>query len=186
MTQQLTAARESKEALDNHVREMQQQREEMQTRHFLDNPDKNRHYRSRKEVQTMEEKITQYFAAETEVAAVYLFGSFASQKNRPASDVDLAILFLPEYLLSADRFCGRYLTELGRQLRKDIHPVVMNRAGEVLLKQIFLKGKLLLRKNPAFVGEFNMTAMSRIADFGFYLDRMQAGLKKRMQEKVHG
>ncbi|MCF8126508.1 MAG: nucleotidyltransferase domain-containing protein, partial [Desulfotignum sp.] len=102
------------------------------------------------------------------------------------SDVDLAILFLPEYLPSADQFCRQYLTGLGRHLRKDIHPIVMNHAGEVLLKQIFLKGKRLVMKNPAFVREFNMFAMSRIADFGFYLDRMQAGLKKRVQEKAHG
>jgi uncharacterized protein len=134
----------------------------------------------------MEEKITSYFAARNEVAAVYLFGSFASEKNRPTSDVDVAILFLPEYLPSADRFCRKYLTELGRVLRKDIHPVVMNRAGEVLLKQIFLKGRRLVMKNPAYVREFNMFAMSRIADFGFYLDKMQAGLKKKMQETVHG
>lgn len=134
----------------------------------------------------MEEKITQYFTNKNEVAAVYLFGSYASEKNHPASDVDLAILFLPEYLPSADRFCRRYLTELGRILRKDIHPVVMNRAGEVLLKQIFIKGKRLVMKNPAYVREFNMFAMSRIADFGFYLDRMQAGLKKKMQETIHG
>ncbi len=134
----------------------------------------------------MEEKITHYFTTKNEVAAVHLFGSFASEKNRPMSDVDLAVLFLPEYLPSADRLSRRYLTDLGRLLKKDIHPIVMNRAGEVLLKQIFLKGKQLVVKNPVFVSEFNMTAISRIADFGFYLDRMQAGLKKKMQEKVHG
>jgi predicted nucleotidyltransferase len=132
------------------------------------------------------EKITHYFETRHEVAAVYLFGSFASEKNRLESDVDLAILFLPEQLPSADRFCSRYLTELGRILRKDIHPVVMNRAGEVLLKQIFLKGKRLVINNPTYVREFNMFAMSRIADFGFYLNRMQAGLKKKIQEAAHG
>ena len=134
----------------------------------------------------IKEKITRYFETRHEAAAVYLFGSFASEKNHPASDVDLAILFLPEHLPSADRFCSRYLTELGRLLRKDIHPVVMNRAGEVLLKQIFLKGNLLVINNRIFVQEFNMTAISRIADFGFYLDNMQAGLKKKMQETAHG
>jgi predicted nucleotidyltransferase len=134
----------------------------------------------------IKEKITHYFETRHEAAAVYLFGSYASEKNRPESDVDLAILFLPEHLPSADRYCDRYLTELGRLLRKDIHPVVMNRAGEVLLKQIFLKGKRLVMKNPVYVRQFNMFAISRIADFGFYLDRMQAGLKKKMQETVHG
>jgi len=128
----------------------------------------------------IKEKIIQYFETRHEAAAVYLFGSFASEKNHPASDVDLAILFLPEHLPSADRYCSRYLTELGRLLRKDIHPVVMNRAGEVLIKQIFLKGKRLMVKDPAYVREFNMIAMSRIADFGFYLDKMQAGLKKKI------
>ena len=75
----------------------------------------------------IKEKITHYFETRHEAAAVYLFGSFASEKNHPASDVDLAILFLPAHLPSADRFCDRYITELGRLIRKDIHPVVMNR-----------------------------------------------------------
>ncbi|MEX1313139.1 MAG: nucleotidyltransferase domain-containing protein [Desulfotignum sp.] len=75
----------------------------------------------------IKEKITHYFETRHEAAAVYLFGSFASEKNHPASDVDLAILFLPAHLPSADRFCDRYITKLGRLLRKDIHPVVMNR-----------------------------------------------------------
>lgn len=132
------------------------------------------------------ETITYYFKTRHEAAAVYLFGSYASERNRPASDVDLAILFLPEHLPSANRFCDLYLTELGRLLRKDIHPVVMNRAGEVLLKQIFLKGKRVVMKNPAYVREFNMVAISRIADFGFYLDKMQSGLKKKMLETAHG
>ena len=134
----------------------------------------------------MEETITQYFETKNEVAAVHLFGSFASEKNRPMSDVDLAILFLPEHLPSAEQFCRRYLTDLGRLLRKDIHPIVMNRAGEVLLKQIFLKGRQVVVKNPAFASEFNMTAMSRIADFGYYLEPMQAGVKNKLQEKVNG
>ncbi|MFO7911711.1 MAG: nucleotidyltransferase domain-containing protein [Desulfotignum sp.] len=134
----------------------------------------------------MEETITQYFETKNEVAAVHLFGSFASEKNRPMSDVDLAILFLPKHLPSAEQFCRRYLTDLGRLLRKDIHPIVMNRAGEVLLKQIFLKGRQLVVKNPAVVSEFNMTAISRIADFGYYLEPMQAGVKNKLQEKVNG
>jgi hypothetical protein len=36
------------------------------------------------------------------------------------------------------------MVKLGRILRKDIHPVVMNSAGEVLLKQIFSKGECLV------------------------------------------
>jgi len=33
------------------------------------------------------------------------------------------------------------MVELSRILRKDIHPVILNSAGEELLRQIFLKGK---------------------------------------------
>ena len=63
------------------------------------------------------EKIQSYFSDEKDVVAVYLFGSYAQGKARRTSDVDIDIGIFEKKQI-------RYLKELGRLLRKDIHPVI--------------------------------------------------------------
>jgi predicted nucleotidyltransferase len=72
--------------------------------------------------------IKQYFKDRKEIAAVYLFGSYASGKNNYMSDVDIGILFTHQYSKSDKNFKEEYIIQLGRLLRKDIHPVLMNTA----------------------------------------------------------
>ncbi|MFO7750524.1 MAG: nucleotidyltransferase domain-containing protein [Desulfobacteraceae bacterium] len=132
----------------------------------------------------MIETIKTCFAEKQEVAAVYLFGSFASGKNRVMSDVDIAVLLYPEdrFIKSAHIFRQAYISQLGRSLRKDIHPVILNHAGEVLLKQILFKGKPVLVKDETYHKQFKMVALARIVDFNFHLKTMQSKLKKRILE----
>ena len=131
----------------------------------------------------MEETITEYFKENSaEIAAVYIFGSHASGKSRPGSDVDIAVLFDcydPVFLHSRT---AEILVQLPRLLRKDIHPVAMNSASEALLKQIFAKGRCLLVNDSRKLAEFKMLAFSRIAGFNYYLKKMQAGLIRRVLE----
>lgn len=145
-------------------------------------PDKNKRLSGSDPIIIMINKIKNYFYKKKEVVAVYLFGSFASGKNRLMSDVDIAILLHPEYMNSANFFRQEYISQLGRQLRKDIHPVILNHAGEVLLKQILFKGNPVLVKDPKYNNQFKMVSLSRIADFNFYLGKMQSGLKKSILE----
>jgi hypothetical protein len=72
-------------------------------------------------------------------------------------------------------------------LRKDVHPVAMNSASEMLLKQIFGKGRCLLVNDTRKLAEFKMLAYSRIASFNYYLKKMQAGLIRKVLEAApHG
>jgi len=132
----------------------------------------------------MLETVKTYFSEKQEVAAVYLFGSFASGKNRLMSDVDIAVLLYPEeeYLTSVHLFRSTYMSQLGRALRKDIHPVILNHAGEMLLKQVLLKGKPVLVKDEKYNKQFKMVALARIVDFNFHLEKMQSRLKKSILE----
>ncbi|MCF8025185.1 MAG: nucleotidyltransferase domain-containing protein [Desulfobacteraceae bacterium] len=131
---------------------------------------------------SMDEKIKNYFQHRQEVASVYLFGSRAAGTQRAASDVDIAVLFRHKYLVSANALQEKYLVELGRILKKDIDPVVMNHAGEVLLKQILTKGRRILVRDSYFDAYFTMIAVSRIADFNYYLKQMQDGMKQKILE----
>jgi len=130
----------------------------------------------------MDEKIKNYFQHRQEVASVYLFGSRAAERQRTASDVDIAVLLHHKYLGSAITLQEKYLVELGRILKKDIDPVVMNHAGEVLLKQILTKGRRILVRDSYFDAYFTMIAVSRIADFNYYLKQMQDGMKQKILE----
>jgi uncharacterized protein len=130
----------------------------------------------------IENTIKQYFEDRIEIAAVYLFGSYASKKNNFMSDVDIGILLNYQNSKSAKNFKEEYILQLGRLLRKDIHPVIMNTAGEVVLKQIFGKGKPVLVKDLKFYQNFKSVTLLKIIDFSFYLEKIHSNLIKRILE----
>ena len=116
------------------------------------------------------------------MAAVYVFGSFASGRQQSDSDVDIGVLLHPAFLETAEALREQCMVQLGRILRKDIHLVILNHAGEVLLKQVLSKGKAILVKNPKVDKYFKMVSLSRIVDFNYHLEKMQAGLTKKILE----
>ena len=83
----------------------------------------------------LEETIISHFKEQKDVAAVStIYGSHARGKERPYSDVDLAILLDPYNPKTERAKRVLYMTELSRLTRKVIHPVILNSAGEALLK----------------------------------------------------
>jgi len=98
------------------------------------------------------------------------------------SDVDIGILLNYQYSKSDKNFKEEYTLQLGRLLRKDIHPVIMNTAGEVVLKQILGKGKPVLVKDLKFYQNFKSVTLLKIIDFNFYLEKMHSNLTKRILE----
>ena len=113
---------------------------------------------------------------------MYLFGSFAQGKARRTSDVDIGILLNSNDPDLFKKNQIRYLKDLGRLLRKDIHPVILNTAGEMLMQQIFVKGKCILDNKHKEHSEFRMVMFSRIAAFSDYRKQMQNGLIKNIME----
>ncbi len=132
----------------------------------------------------MEEEISRIFDKHPEVVAVYLFGSFAKGLEKEKSDVDIAILLDPQR--KADEFSLKraLIIELSRELRKDIHLVVMNRAGELLSAQIFKYGKCLFDRAPTLLSFFRMVQYSKIADFAFLRRNMEKGFTRKIMRAV--
>ncbi len=130
----------------------------------------------------MHKILVEYFRNKQEVIAVYLFGSYAHGKERRFSDVDIAILFDFD---GADKesFMERrtwYMVELGRALRKDIHAVILNLAGEELLRQVFVKGHCIVVNDSDKLTRYKMIAYSRIEEFTYYLNQMQGGFIRKV------
>ena len=133
----------------------------------------------------IKEKIKNYFKDKNGIIAVYIFGSYAKGKECRSSDIDIGILLdrnYREYQEHKRTIVTSSIVELGRILRKDIHPIILNSAGEELLRQVFLNGKCLLINDQEELSRFKMVMLSRIADFAYYRDKMQAGLIKKVMK----
>ena len=128
-------------------------------------------------------KLKAYFKKESEVIAVYLFGSQAAGKEARSSDVDLGVLLDTHDRMIEVEKRNQYMVDLANILKKEIHPVILNSAGEELMRQIFLKGECILVKDPKKLSLFKMTMLTRIADFGYYRNKMQSGLIRNVMER---
>lgn len=126
------------------------------------------------------DKIASYFKKRPEVAAVYLFGSYATGHYNNGSDIDLGVL-LEHAMLSRKRDLERaYIVELGTLLRQDFHIVIMNDAGEGILAQMFKRGKCVFLKNPETLARFKTASYSLIADFGYHRTLMENALVSKI------
>ena len=81
-------------------------------------------------------QIKAYFEDKSEVIAVYLFGSQATGKKDCSSDVDVGILLNAKDRTTEIEKRNQYMVDLADILRKEIHPIILNSAGEELMRQI--------------------------------------------------
>lgn len=116
-----------------------------------------------------------------------MYGSYAAGKQTSTSDLDLGIV-LDSEKIETDHYStkrDRYLLDLSRILRKEIHLVVLNTAGEVLLSQIFKKGNCVFIGNKRKLTLFRARVLQRIVDFNYYKNIMQSGfIRNILEEKV--
>lgn len=132
--------------------------------------------------------VADYCSGRSEIVACNLFGSYAAGKQRQGSDVDVAFL-LDASVAKSDYFDLKliYHNDLARLLRLDIHSVIMNDAGEVLLEQIFGKGITVYNRDPLQFFRFRAIRLAMIAEFAPYRNRMEEVLfRKYKGEPVHG
>ena len=128
-------------------------------------------------MKAINEKIVEYFSIKTGVVAVYLYGSYASGKQTDKSDLDLAIIMDSEKISPAQYFNKRdqFMLELSRILRKELHVVLLNHAGEGLLQQVLKKGELVYISNKQKLNMFKARILQQIFEFNYYRNRMQSG-----------
>jgi predicted nucleotidyltransferase len=101
-----------------------------------------------------------------EVAAVYLFGSFARGKTRRGSDVDIAI-FTREFPSARPRHRPRseYVATVSKALGTDkVDVVILNRAPVVLRHEVFRDGKLLFIRDRGGLSRFRVRSSREYLD----------------------
>jgi len=122
--------------------------------------------------QEIVKKISALCLRESAIDAAYLFGSAATGKMRPVSDLDVAVLLddasldefrLLAFLSSLERSCG---------CRADV--VILNRAGEVLKYEVRRSGRLVFERDSSKRKQFEISGRKTYEDF-LYLHRRHTG-----------
>lgn len=108
--------------------------------------------------------VASVFAADPNVAAVYLFGSRARGSHRQGSDVDLAVLYRTPVppTLAAQPF--EQQAELSRLLETSVDIVVMNTAPVDLIHRILRDGKLVFERDKSRRIAFEVKARNEYFD----------------------
>jgi predicted nucleotidyltransferase len=90
--------------------------------------------------------LTPVFRRKKRIAAVYLFGSTATGRDRRGSDLDLAIV-TKKRISSRERL--KIEADLSSRLRRDVDLVVFGQAAPLLQHQILKYGRLICENDPA-------------------------------------
>ena len=97
-------------------------------------------------------KLRDFFSARAGaegLAAAYLFGSWARGSARPASDVDLGVLYVDAPPPGLEGLAFHLEADLERLLRRPAHLVVLNHAPVDLSQRVLRDGILLLDRDSS-------------------------------------
>jgi predicted nucleotidyltransferase len=125
-----------------------------------------------KDLQGIANKISALCSQESAIDAAYLFGSAATGKTSPGSDLDVAVLLnnasLDEFRLLA------FLSSLERSCSCRADVVILNRAGEVLKYEVRRSGRLIFQRDASRRKKFEISGRKTYEDF-LYLHRRHTG-----------
>ncbi len=132
------------------------------------------------------ELLDQYFAQQPDVLVVYLFGSQATGRARPDSDIDLAVL-----LTEADSYTHLerrlYLgNQLEQILQQHVDVIVLNRAPPLLVYEVLKNRTVLFERDEQIRIEFEVRQGKIYADLKPTYDFFTEVLLQRIKEGKFG
>lgn len=131
--------------------------------------------------------VANYCAERSEIAACYLYGSYATGRARPDSDIDLAFLLdatVPRWHYSDLRM--DYYSGLSFLTRKEPHVLVMNDAGELVLSEVLREGVKVFVRDEEVLDVFIGRKIPLIAEFTYYSELFRRKLVERYNEVDNG
>ncbi len=112
-------------------------------------------------VSSTEQLVKLILDAWPETQAIYLFGSWGTEYERPESDLDVAILLPPK---QAKGTGSLLFSELHQMLqvafKRDVDLINLRLAPTVLQKEIIMSGRRLLQAPGTIADEFEMLVLS--------------------------
>lgn len=133
----------------------------------------------RKEIQ----RILEYFEKRREVVALFLFGTFDTVKERPDSDIDLAVLIDPQKAKynSYEMLKAEYYNASPDFSLRNVDIVILNIAPTSLKYEILKTGRNLLDRNPDLRRLFTALTLQEYFDYKIVEDIYFNALKKRLR-----
>jgi len=128
--------------------------------------------------ETVIPEITEEFSV---IEVLYIFGSYASGKYSPKSDVDIA-LFVDDSVYRdnplVDLEVGVVLEE---KLGCDVDVVVMNRVSPIMQHEVLRTGKRLFERSPQRRCAFELKSFKEYVDAKYYQQKRlgEKGRKER-------
>ena len=133
--------------------------------------------------------IKQACIAYESILAAYIFGTQATKRAQPASDVDIALLLEPGKEQTFDYL--EFKVAMERSLNKDVDLVILNNASEPIKHQVRRDGKLAFDRRPDQRKRWEMMSRKYYQDFlhlhSIYMQgfKMQ-GFKRSLRTPRHG
>jgi len=119
-----------------------------------------------------------------EIIAAYVFGSQATGKAGPHSDVDVAVLLDEDMKDNFDTL--QFMVDLEKALNRSVDLVVLNRAGEPIKHQVRRDGRLVFDRDPKRRKHWEIMSTKFYQDYlhlhAIYMKRM----KKALRSGPHG
>ena len=124
-----------------------------------------------------------------EIAAVYLFGSSATGKAGPLSDLDVAVL-IDETRVKPRKFFDLrlgFITDAMESCRRfDVDVILLNEAPPLLAYEVVSVGSLLYERNHAGRVDFEARTLQRYLDLKPFLETSRKYLKRRLKNGTFG
>ena len=122
-----------------------------------------------------------YLAGCPDIAATYLFGSYGTEYQTPLSDVDLAVLFMPDVDHCPERLLtiSAELTHIAQE--DDINVVVLNSAPITLQFDVIATGRLLFKKET-YLEDFIEYVLKHYADYKIDMDTFNEDYDSALRE----
>jgi uncharacterized protein YutE (UPF0331/DUF86 family)/predicted nucleotidyltransferase len=125
------------------------------------------------------ERAVQYLRSRPEVEIAYLFGSQASQRTTPLSDIDIAV-YLHGDGLSTYRSLLSGLSQLLSHQSLDLIPLAQ--ASPTFAHQVITKGRLIFCRHPHRRVAYESQVRRQVLDFAPLKAHQHAYLKRRTRE----
>lgn len=112
-------------------------------------------------------RIIKYFKARDEVSSLYIFGSFARERENRESDIDIAVIIDESKLKKINYSLLKkeyYTASAGFSLRP-LDIVIMNTASPFLNHQVLKTGRILFDKNQNLRVRFTTKTIIEYLDF---------------------
>ena len=135
-------------------------------------------------VASIQRAISRAVSKRREIQAAYVFGSTATGRTRPDSDVDVAVLLgRPLRTRHVLDYRLKLTTDLGAALhRSDVDVVILNDAPTLLAHRILSKGKLVFERSASVRVRFQVRIARLYADLVPLLETHIRYLKQQARE----